>query len=268
MKGDGVGNDIIALWRRLRSELRVSVGVRAGGGGLMMQGASERAIGWMHVMSAGLWLSLRLRLSHSHHGGAEGVHHGRLAGPGGGMGNVGRGSRGGARAAGVKGRGAAMETDPAVSTAAYAAAAQVHGQGLLLVVVVGCVATAADSSAGGGQGGGPLHGAAGLLKGHGAWRLRCRVMDVVQEVVSAAVAVLGAAGLLRGRRLQAARVGVAEGKVAGRRASTRGVLLAAGGESGHRRTRVFSCCTRQRWGAFILRGCAAAGPLCVHTFRY
>lgn len=35
----GVGNEEFALWRRLRCELGVPVGVRAGGGGLMMQGS-------------------------------------------------------------------------------------------------------------------------------------------------------------------------------------------------------------------------------------
>lgn len=36
---DSVGNDIIALWRGLRCKLGVSVGMRTGGGGLMMQWA-------------------------------------------------------------------------------------------------------------------------------------------------------------------------------------------------------------------------------------
>lgn len=81
-----------------------------------------------------------------------------------------------------------------------------------LVVVVGCVATtttvaaAADSSARCGQSTGSLHRAARLLKGQGARGLWCWVMDMVDEVVSIAVAVtvLRATGLLRGRRLQAA----------------------------------------------------------------
>lgn len=77
-------------------------------------------------------------------------------------------------------------------------------------MVDGCVAAAtttvaaADSSTGCGQSTGPLHRAAGLLKGQGPRGLRCWVMDMVEEVVSIAVAVLQAAGLLRGRRLQAA----------------------------------------------------------------
>lgn len=80
-----------------------------------------------------------------------------------------------------------------------------------LVVVVGrvaattAVAAAADSSTGCGQSAGSLHGAAGLLKRQGARGLWSWVMDVVDEVVSVAVAVavLRAAGLLRGRHLQA-----------------------------------------------------------------
>lgn len=39
MEGDGVGNDIVALWRGLRCELGVPVGMRTGGGGLMVQRA-------------------------------------------------------------------------------------------------------------------------------------------------------------------------------------------------------------------------------------
>jgi len=78
-----------------------------------------------------------------------------------------------------------------------------------LVVVVGRVAAApgaaaADSSAGRGQSTGPLHGAAGLLKGQGPGGLWSRVVDMVDEVVSVAVVVNVAPGLLRGRRLQAA----------------------------------------------------------------
>lgn len=87
-----------------------------------------------------------------------------------------------------------------------------------LVMVVGCVAAAAtttvaaaaDASTGCGQSAGPFHGAARLVKGQGPRGLRCWVMDMVEEVVSIAVAVtvtvgvLRAAGLLRGRRLQAA----------------------------------------------------------------
>lgn len=70
------------------------------------------------------------------------------------------------------------------------------------------VAAAADNSAGCGQSTGSLHRAARFLKGQGAWGLRCRVMDMVDEVVrvtvAVTVAVLSATGLLRGRRLQAA----------------------------------------------------------------
>lgn len=83
----------------------------------------------VHVMSACLGLGLRLGLSH--HGGAEWVHHGRLAGPRGCMGNISRGSWGGAWAAWVKGWRAAMETSPAVSTTPNAAVAQIHWQSLL-----------------------------------------------------------------------------------------------------------------------------------------
>lgn len=57
--------------------------------------------GGVDVMSAGLGLCLWLGLSH--HGGAERVHHSWLAGPRGGLGNVSRRPRGGARAAGVEG---------------------------------------------------------------------------------------------------------------------------------------------------------------------
>lgn len=131
-----------------------------------------------------------------------------------------------------------------------------------LVMVVSCVAAttvaaAADYSAGCGQSAGSLHGAARLLKGQGARGLRCWVMDMVDEVVSTAVtmavsmAVLRAAGLLRGRRLQAARMGVAQGQVTGRGASTWGVLLTAGWQSGHGCACVFSSCPRQTWSAVI-----------------
>lgn len=62
------------------------------------------------------------------------------------------------------------------------------------------VAAAADSGAGCRQSTGPLHGAARFLEGQGARGLRRRVVDVVEEVVSVAVAVavLRAGGLLRG----------------------------------------------------------------------
>lgn len=164
-------------------------------------------------MPAGLGLCLWLGLSH--HGGAERVHHSWLAGPRGGLGNVSRRPRGGAWAARVKGRGAAMETSPVVSTGPNTAVAQVHWQSLLVMVVGWVAATtvvaaaAADSSAGCGQSTGALHGAARiLLKGQGARGLWSWVMDMVDEVVSAAVAVtvtvLRDTGLLRGRRLQAA----------------------------------------------------------------
>lgn len=91
-----------------------------------------------------------------------------------------------------------------------------------LVMVVDCIArtiTAADSTAGCRKSGGPLHGAARLLKGQRTHGLRCRVMDMVKEVMGTAVAVtvtkLGAAALLGGGCLQAARMGVAQGQVAG-----------------------------------------------------
>lgn len=111
-----------------------------------------------------------------------------------------------------------METSPTASTAPNTAVAQVHWQSLLIVVVARVAATAvaaaaADGSAGRRQKTGSLHGAAGLLKGQGARRLWRWVMDVVDEVVSVAVAVLSAAVGLRRRRLQAARVGVAQGQV-------------------------------------------------------
>lgn len=106
-----------------------------------------------------------------------------------------------------------METSPTVSTAPNTAVAQVHWQSLL-VVVVACVAAttivaaaAADSCTGCGQSTGPLHGAARLLKGQGARGLWCWVMNMVDEVVSIAVAVavtvavLRATCLLRGGRL-------------------------------------------------------------------
>lgn len=76
-------------------------------------------------------------------------------------------------------------------------------------MVMSCIAAAttvaaADTSARRRQSGGPLHGAAGLLERQRAGRLRRRVVHVVDEVVGVAVAVdvavavLGAAGLLRG----------------------------------------------------------------------
>lgn len=101
-----------------------------------------------------------------------------------------------------------METSPTVSAAPNTAVAEVHWQGLL-VMVVGCVAAtttvaAADSSARGRQSTGSLHVAAGLLEGQGARGLGRWVMNMVEEVMSAAVivavtvAVLSAAGLLGG----------------------------------------------------------------------
>lgn len=103
-----------------------------------------------------------------------------------------------------------METSPTVSTAPNTAVAEVHWQSLL-VMVVGCVAAtttvaaaAADSSARGRQSTGSLHGTAGLLEGQGARGLGCWVMNMVEEVMSAAVivavtvAVLSTAGLLGG----------------------------------------------------------------------
>lgn len=85
--------------------------------------------GRVHVMPAGLRLCLGLRLSH--HGGAERFHHSWLTGPRGGLGNESRRPGGGAWAARVKGRGAAMETSPIVSSAPNTAVTQVHWQCLL-----------------------------------------------------------------------------------------------------------------------------------------
>lgn len=82
-----------------------------------------------------------------------------------------------------------------------------------LVVIMACIAAAtivaaatADHSTGCGQGAGLLRGAACLLEGEGPGGLRCRVMDVVDEVMGVGVAVLRAYGRLRGRRLEAAGV--------------------------------------------------------------
>lgn len=44
VEGDGVGDDVVALRGCLRRELGVPVGVRAGGGGLVVQRASQRAV--------------------------------------------------------------------------------------------------------------------------------------------------------------------------------------------------------------------------------
>lgn len=83
------------------------------------------------------------------------------------------------------------------------------------IVAAGTDAAAGNASARWRQRGGPLHGAARLLKRQGARGLRRRVVNVVDEVVSVAVAVdvtvavLRAAGLLGGRGLHAARVRVA-----------------------------------------------------------
>lgn len=96
-----------------------------------------------------------------------------------------------------------METSAVVPTGPNTAVAQVHRQ-ILLVVVVGRVAGAANSSTGRGHSTGPLHGAAGLLKGQGPGGLWSGVVDMVDEVVSVAVVVNVAPGLLRGRCLQAA----------------------------------------------------------------
>lgn len=80
---------------------------------------------------------------------------------------------------------------------------------------------------------------------------------MVDEVVSVAVAVdmtvavLRASGLLRGRGLHAARMGVAQGQVIGGRPPTRGVLLTAGWESGHGRACGFPRSARQAGSAVI-----------------
>lgn len=131
-------------------------------------------------------------------------------------------------------------------------------------MVVGCVAAAtvvtaaAESSAGCGQSAGSLHGAARLLKWEGAHGLRRRVMDVVEEVVGVVVAVpvpvLRGGRLLRGRCLQAARMGVAQGQVTRGGPSARGVLLTAGREPGQGCARVFPCCTGQTRPAVIYWG--------------
>lgn len=44
VEGDGVGNNVFALRSGLRCKLGVSMGMRTGGGGLMMQRACQRAI--------------------------------------------------------------------------------------------------------------------------------------------------------------------------------------------------------------------------------
>ena len=89
---------------------------------------------------------------------------------------------------------------------------------------------------GGRQWCGPLHRAAGLLEAQAPGGLGRGVVQVVQEVVSGAVAmaVLRAAGLLGRRGLRAAGVvGVAQGQVGRGWSPAGGVLLAAGGQSGH-----------------------------------
>lgn len=117
-----------------------------------------------------------------------------------------------------------------------------------ITVVAAAAAAAADSSTRCRQSSGPLHGAARLRKRQGAGRLWCWVVNVVDEVVSVAVAVdmtvavLGAGGLLRGRGLHAARMGVAQGQVTWGRPPARGVLLTAGWESGHGCARVLRSC--------------------------
>lgn len=129
-------------------------------------------------------------------------------------------------------------------------------------MVMACIAAttivagaAADSSTGRRQSAGSLHGTARLLEGQGSRGLWRRVMDVVDKVVGVAVAVtvavLGADGLLRGRRLQAARMGVAQRQVTGGGPSTRGVLLTAGWQSGHGRASVFSRRARQSRSAVV-----------------
>lgn len=71
-------------------------------------------------------------------------------------------------------------------------------------MVVGCVTAATtvatgNASTGGRQSAGSLHRTALLLKGHSAQGLWCWVMDMMEKVVSIAVAVLRATGLLRRR---------------------------------------------------------------------
>lgn len=69
-------------------------------------------------------------------------------------------------------------------------------------MVMSCIAAAttvaaADASTRCGQSGGPLHGAARLLERQRAGRLRRWVVDVVDEVVSVAVAVDVTVAVLR-----------------------------------------------------------------------
>lgn len=62
---DRVRNNIVTLRRRLLRGRGVVVGVWAGGGGLVVQGASQGAIGGMDVVPAGGELRrLGLRLGH------------------------------------------------------------------------------------------------------------------------------------------------------------------------------------------------------------
>lgn len=161
---DSVGDDVVSLRRGL-CQLGVSMGMRAGGGGLMVQGTGQGAIGRVHVMSAGL-LRLRLGAALSHLG-SERIH-GRsgLAGPCSRLGHERRRAGSGAWATGVKGRCAAMET-ATVTTASNATVAQVNWEGLLIMIVRSAAAVSTVSaahSAGGRQGTGSLYGTAGLLK--------------------------------------------------------------------------------------------------------
>lgn len=199
MKGvDCVGDDIISLRRGL-CQLGVTMGMRAGGGRLMVQGASQGSIGCVHVMSAWL-LRLSLGSTLSHHLGTERIYHSRLAGPSSCLGHKSRGPRSGAWATRVKGRCTAMETTTAVTTTSNTAVAQINWKGLLVMVVRSAVAisivAAADYSTWGRQGIGSLYGTAGLLERQCARVLRCWMMHMMEKMVSIVMPVLTTACLL------------------------------------------------------------------------
>lgn len=62
---DGVWDDIVTLRRWLLRGRGIAVGVRAGGGGLVVKGACQWAVGRMDVVPAGGELRrLGLRLAH------------------------------------------------------------------------------------------------------------------------------------------------------------------------------------------------------------